>query len=90
MANHKSAIKRMRSSERKRLRNKATSSRIKSTIKKVFSAEKIEDAEKIYKEAVSILDKSVDRGRIHKNTAARNKSRLTKHINSLKENKVNE
>ena len=90
MANHKSAIKRMRSSERKRLRNKATSSRIKSTIKKVFSSEKIEDAEKNYKEAVSILDKSVDKGRIHKNTAARNKSRLTKHINSLKESKVNE
>lgn len=90
MANHKSAIKRMRSSERKRLRNKATSSRIKSTIKKVFSSEKIEDAEKNYKEAVSVLDKSVDKGRIHKNTAARNKSRLTKHINSLKESKVNE
>jgi len=90
MANHKSAIKRMRSSERKRLRNKATSSRIKSTIKKVFSSEKIEDAEKNYKEAVSVLDKSVDKGRIHKNTAARNKSRLTKHINSLKDSKVNE
>ena len=83
MANHKSAMKRNRSTERKRLRNKAVSSKIKTTMKKVLSAVKPEDAEKDYKEAISILDKSVDKGRIPKNTAARKKSMLTRHINKL-------
>jgi small subunit ribosomal protein S20 len=83
MANHKSAKKRIRSNEKKRVMNKLTSSRIKSTMKKVLGTEKLEDAEKNYKEAVSLLDKSATRGRIHKNNAARKKSQLTKHVNSL-------
>ncbi len=83
MANHKSAKKRIRTNEKKRVRNKITSTRIKSTMKKVLGAEKIEDAEKSYKEAVALLDKSATRGRIHRNNAARKKSQLTKHVNSL-------
>jgi small subunit ribosomal protein S20 len=83
MANHKSAKKRIRSSEKKRVMNKLTSSRIKSTMKKVLSTEKREEAEKNYKEAVALLDKSATRGRIHRNNAARKKSQLTKHVNSL-------
>ena len=83
MANHKSAKKRIRSSEKKRVRNKITSTRIKSTMKKVLGAEKREEAEKHYKEAVALLDKSATRGRIHRNNAARKKSQLTKHLNSL-------
>jgi small subunit ribosomal protein S20 len=83
MANHKSAKKRIRSNEKKRVMNKLTSSRIKSSIKKVLGTEKIEDAEKNYKEAIALLDKSATRGRIHKNNAARKKSQLTKHVNSL-------
>ncbi|UCH66858.1 MAG: 30S ribosomal protein S20, partial [Ignavibacterium sp.] len=42
-----------------------------------------EEAEKLYKEAVSVIDRSVDKGKIHKNTAARKKSQLTRHLNSL-------
>lgn len=84
MANHKSAKKRIRSNEKKRVINKMTTSRIKSTTKKVFSTENREEAEKYYKEAISILDKSADKGRIHKNTAARKKARLTKYLNGLK------
>ena len=84
MANHKSAKKRIRSNEKKRVMNKLTSSRIKSTMKKVLGTEKHEDAEKSYKEAVALLDKSATRGRIHKNNAARKISQLTKHVNSLK------
>ena len=83
MANHKSAKKRIRSNEKKRVINKLTSSRIKSTMKKVLGTEKLEDAEKNYKEAVALLDKSATRGRIHKNNASRKKSQLTKHVNSL-------
>ena len=83
MANHKSAKKRIRTNEKKRVRNKITSTRIKSTMKKVLGAEKIEDAEKNYKEAIALLDKSTTRGRIHRNNAAHKKSRLTKHLNSL-------
>jgi small subunit ribosomal protein S20 len=83
MANHKSAKKRIRTNEKKRVLNKITSTRIKSTMKKVLDTEKPEDAEKNYKEAIALLDKSATRGRIHKNNAARKKSQLTKHVNSL-------
>ena len=83
MANHKSAKKRIRSNEKKRVMNKITSTRIKSTMKKVLGSEKREEAEKSYKEAVALLDKSATRGRIHRNNAARKKSQLTKHLNSL-------
>ena len=83
MANHKSAKKRIRTNEKKRVMNKLTSSRIKSTMKKILETEKLEDAEKNYKEAVALLDKSATRGRIHRNNAARKKSQLTKHVNSL-------
>jgi small subunit ribosomal protein S20 len=83
MANHKSAKKRIRTNEKRRVRNKITSTRIKSTMKKVMGTEKIEDAEKDYKEAVALLDKSATQGKIHRNNAARKKSQLTKHVNGL-------
>jgi small subunit ribosomal protein S20 len=83
MAHHKSAKKRIRSSERKREINKAVTSRIKTSTKKVLSSNNKEEAEKSYKEAVSVLDRSVDKGKIKKNTAARKKSQLTRHLNSL-------
>ena len=83
MANHKSAKKRIRTSERKRVMNKMASTKIKSSMKKVLGTEKMEEVEKHYKEAVALLDKSATRGRIHRNTAARKKSQLTKYLNSL-------
>ena len=83
MAHHKSAKKRIRSSERKREINKAVISKIKTSTKKVLSSNNKEEAEKSYKEAVSVLDRSVDKGKIKKNTAARKKSQLTRHLNSL-------
>ncbi len=83
MANHASAKKRIRTSEKRRLRNKATLSRIKTEMKKVLTTEKIEEAEKNLKTAVSVIDKAVSKGRLHKNTAARKKARLTKYVNSL-------
>jgi len=83
MANHKSAKKRIRSNEKKRLMNKMTTSRIKSTVKKVMETGTREEAEKNYKEAVALLDKSASNGRIHRNTASRKKSQLTRHLNGL-------
>ena len=83
MAHHKSAKKRIRSSERKREINKAITSKIKTSTKKVFSSNNKEEVEKLYKEAVSVLDRSVDKGKIKKNAAARKKSQLTRHLNSL-------
>ncbi len=83
MAHHKSAKKRIRSNERKRLANKMAISRIKTSVKKVLSSQNREEAEKFYKEAVSLLDKNSDKGRIHKNTASRKKAQLTRYLNSL-------
>jgi small subunit ribosomal protein S20 len=83
MATHKSAKKRIRSSERKKEVNKRIESKIKTLIKKVYSTDKKEDAEKSYKEAIAYLDKSATKGKIHKNNAARKKASLTRHLNQL-------
>ena len=83
MAHHKSAKKRIRSSERKKAVNKMTDSKIKTVIKKTLATDKKEELEKLYKEAISIIDKGASKGRLHKNTAARKKSALTKHLNKV-------
>ncbi len=83
MANHKSAKKRIKTNEKKHLENKASISALKTLTKKVLSEKNKESAEKTLKEAVSALDKSAAKGRIHKNNAARKKSTLTKHVNNL-------
>ena len=83
MATHKSAKKRIRTNERKRVVNQQGTTRIKSSVKKVMTTNNKEEAEKLYKEAVSILDKGTTKGLIKKNTASRKKSSLTKHLNGL-------
>ncbi|MCE1187704.1 MAG: 30S ribosomal protein S20 [Ignavibacteria bacterium] len=82
MANHKSAKKRISVSEKRRVINKASLSKMKTLTKKVFEADKA-GADATYKEAVSYIDKMVAKGRVHRNTAARRKSQLTKHVASL-------
>ncbi|MBW2428569.1 MAG: 30S ribosomal protein S20 [Deltaproteobacteria bacterium] len=85
MANHKSAIKRARQNEIRRLRNKSTKTRIKSIVKEVrSSAEETTGAEtKVNLNAVqSVIDKASKKGVIHKRTAARKISRLAKLVNS--------
>ena len=81
MAHHKSAKKRIRSSERRRQINKAVDSKIKTLYKKTLNTTEKEELEKLYKEAVSFIDQSADKGYLHKNNAARKKSRLTIHLN---------
>jgi small subunit ribosomal protein S20 len=79
LANTKSAQKRIRSNERKRLRNQMYRNRVKTMIKKaeqsVFSGTPNEEA---LREACRVLDKAAVKGVIHKNNAARRKSRLVK------------
>ncbi len=83
MANHKSAEKRIRVSKRRRLINKSSISKQKTLVKKVLNSTDKTDTEKLYKEAVSYIDKLAAKGRIHKNNAARKKSNLTRYLNSL-------
>lgn len=83
MAHHKSAKKRIRSSERRKAINKMTDSKIKTVVKKTFATDKKEELEVLYKEAIAILDKGTSKGRLHKNNAARKKSKLTKHLNKV-------
>ncbi len=81
MAHHKSAKKRIRSSEKRRQINKAVDSKIKTLYKKTLSLTEKEELEKSYKEAVAFIDQSADKGFLHKNNAARKKSKLTIHLN---------
>lgn len=83
MAHHKSAKKRIRSSEKRKNINKMTDSKIKTVLKKTLATKTKEDVEKLYKEAVAIIDKGAAKGRLHKNNAARKKAKITKHLNKL-------
>lgn len=85
MATHKSAEKRMRQSEKRRMRNVSTRTSVKTRIKKVLEAVEGKDLEKskeeLYKTAKAI-NKAASDGVLHKNNAARKISRLTKKVNA--------
>jgi len=86
LANHKSAIKRIRSSERKRQRNKAYLSKTRTEIKKARTSienGEVEDAVEQTRQAIAQVDKASSKGIIHKRNAARLKSRLMKKLNEL-------
>jgi len=83
MAHHKSAKKRIKTNELRKTRNKASMSKIKTLVKKVQTATEKTEAEVFLKEAVSYLDKTAAKGRMHKNTVARKKSQLTRYVNGL-------
>ena len=80
MPHTRSAAKRVRQNEKRRLRNKAVKSYVRTMIKKVLESENKEEA---LKKAYSALDKAVKKGVIHKNAAARKKSRLAKLVNKM-------
>jgi len=86
VANHKSALKRARQNEIRRMRNKSSKTRVKSVVKEVrAAAESGEGAEGLQtqlNEAKSAIAKAAKSGVIHKRTAARKVSRLTKLVNS--------
>lgn len=86
MANIKSAIKRAKTNEKRRQRRAAQKSAMRTAVKKFLAAVNQQDkeqAEILLKEATRKLDKAVSKGLIHKNAAARKKSRLTKKLQNL-------
>lgn len=88
MANTKSAIKRIRSSERKRKINQVHRSRARTFVKRtrsLIAAGQFEEAEAMAQQAASALDKAAQKGIIHKNRAARSKSRLMKQLNQARQ-----
>lgn len=84
MPNIKSVVKDVKKSRERRLRNLATRSRIKTSVKKTKSAmdSGAENTVALLNETISIVDKAAKRGIIHPNAAARRKSRLMKRANA--------
>ncbi|MCK5004607.1 MAG: 30S ribosomal protein S20 [Candidatus Aminicenantes bacterium] len=84
MANHKSAVKKYKRDEKKRLINKMNKTKMRNKIKK-FKKEietgKMEEAKSMFPAVMSIIDKSNTKGTIHQKTASRYKSRLTALLN---------
>lgn len=86
MANSAQATKRAKQAEKHRQHNVHIRSVMRTHIKKVWHAIQANDkalAEKAYREAMSIIDKTVGKGLIHGNKAARHKSRLNNHIRAM-------
>jgi len=86
LANHKSALKRAKQSEIKRLRNKGYKTRVKNVFKSVEGAvaqNSPEEAKAGFTDAVSLIQKTASKGIFHKNKAARKVSRLARKINQL-------
>ena len=84
MANHKSAIKRIRSSEVKKQRNRYQHKTARTAMKKFFEITKKKEAEKALPSLVSMIDKLAKNNIIHDNKAANLKSNTFKHVSSLK------
>lgn len=84
MANHKSAIKRIRANAAKRLRNRYQAKTTRNAIKMLRSSESKSEASELLKKVSSMLDRLAKKNVIHKNKAANNKSKLTKFVNNLK------
>lgn len=83
MPQHKSAIKRVRQNERRRLRNRLHKSRIRTMIKRLKSTTDREEAEARLRDVKAYLDRLSTKGVVHRNTAANYKSKLEKHVNEL-------
>ena len=86
MANHKSAEKRVRQTAKRNEVNTRNRSKLRTQIKKLRSAVASGDqaqSQELLTPTISLIDKSVNKGILHRNTAARYKSRLTAHVNEL-------
>lgn len=86
MANHKSAIKRDRQSKIRRANNRSNSSRLNSQLrlmKQALSSKSIDEVKKLLPDTLSLIDKSIHKGVLHKNAASRKKSRLMLKVNAL-------
>jgi small subunit ribosomal protein S20 len=83
MANHKSAIKRIRANATKRLRNRYQAKTTRNAIKKLRGATSKSEATPLLSTVISMLDRLAKKNVIHKNKASNNKSKLTKFVNGL-------
>jgi small subunit ribosomal protein S20 len=87
MANHVSALKRVRQTLKKTEINRNNRSRVRGALRKmreVTAAGNKADAEKQFRETVSALDKAIQKGVLHANTAGRYKSRLAARVKAIK------
>jgi small subunit ribosomal protein S20 len=86
LATHKSALKRHRQNQKRRLRNKIVRSQLKTSVKSYVAAIEGKDkaaAQEAAKAAISTISKTASKGVIHKKTASRKISRLARKVNSL-------
>ncbi len=87
MANHKSALKRIRQNKKRRLRNRIRKTRIKNLVKAVEAAvadKAVDTAEEKLRMAQKVIDKTSSKGTLHWRTAARKVARLSKKVAALK------
>jgi small subunit ribosomal protein S20 len=83
MDRHLQQIKRTRQDVHRHQSNLQNKSKMRSLIKRLMASTSHEEASVLYKETVSFIDKMSQKGILHKNTAARKKSQITNHLNSL-------
>ena len=87
MANHFSALKRARQTARRTARNRQNTSTLRTSLRTMRESLEKGDkaaASQVYRETVSMLDKAIQKGVLHENTASRYKSRLSARLNALK------
>ena len=87
MANHFSALKRARQTERRTARNRANTSRLRTALRhfrETLAKGDKQAAEQAFRQTVSVLDKAVQKGVIHNNTSSRYKSRLSARLDAMK------
>jgi len=87
MANHLSALKRARQTERRTTRNRANTSALRTQLRELRETIAKGDrasAEQMYRKTVSALDKAIQKGTLHENTASRYKSRLGTRVSAMK------
>jgi small subunit ribosomal protein S20 len=87
MANHLSALKRARQTEHRTARNRANTSSLRSQLRELRETIAKGDknaAEQTYRKTVSALDKAIQKGTLHENTASRYKSRLSARVAAIK------
>ena len=83
MDRHPQQLKRERQDKKRRARNIENLSKLRTHIKKVLATTAKADADLVYRDTVRIIDKAVSKNLIHRNTGARKKSQITRHLNSL-------
>jgi small subunit ribosomal protein S20 len=83
MANHKSALKRIRQTQKRRAHNRYYSKTMRNAVMKFRTLQDKKEAEEKLPSVVALIDKLAKKSIIHKNKAANLKSKLTKHVNAM-------